>query len=893
MDYFLSHGNASFPLFWGAKMTKSFISIFIAALFSISLLSVGCTKKSSRAGIDPRPESQADADVRNSFNVKNNLQVVGGDKAEIAINRTALGKEFLLQSGLIPQQGTPMGSSLKSRVVFFREKAERLFLMASNQGNSATNDFAQNMILAEFPVIDSNSTSITFDFNAGMANIFVSEDWNADGPSAPYDSDAPFTSIAISTSYIDSAVMDDHNNLVIRQIAQVPQGTDDGDANEPIEVKYYLTPYAPDPKYVPAPTFNSERIGVFGVAPQEGADGATVSYSARFDLSKPVVYAVSSNTPTEYRQAVKDGILYWNKVFGREVVQAVDGPAGVTAPDFNYNIIQWVPDQSVGFAYADAQLDPRSGQVLHSQVYLSDSFGFGGKASLRALLRRLQAGAASAQRSPPARKKTVALKGFSQHELCDYKFSEKTAASMQRLLAQDPTDAAVKKAALDLVRETVAHEVGHTLGMRHNFAGSLATSYALADRDDLIASYIDNQQTPDGVITTSSVMDYELFEEAVFVGDQIARGVAAYAYDKVVMASLYDGKTFDLKDIPLYCTDEDTERFSDCKPFDTGASFVEYSLWDGKMGLDSLANTVLERYLSAKTPVLGESLYPVDQVSPGNVPYYTETLLSDRVALLQQFVAEGDLLSIDRSFPISYSFNHGDNLAARLSYVKNEIARLGGMEAAFPMIPDDFAATKTAEFAALSQKYATGIGDGEQPYTFSADELAVMNKNAATFFKSLQSSLILQDMANLNVPGAPPYYKDPFLNADIVDELVPVFQERMQKYILSTTTEQISELVELPAEDPAAAPTTTQLQLPKFAYSSEIRLEAAKLLRAGRSDAPEWGLAEKASVRDDLIDLMNKALPVPFDKLSPEQLPKDVARWLLDNEQVLGTIDQQ
>ena len=46
---------------------------------------------------------------------------------------------------------------------------------------------------------------------------------------------------------------------------------------------------------------------------------------ARFDISQPVVFYYSANTPPEYVEAVKDGILYWNTVFGREVVKAQQG----------------------------------------------------------------------------------------------------------------------------------------------------------------------------------------------------------------------------------------------------------------------------------------------------------------------------------------------------------------------------------------------------------------------------------------------------------------------------------------------------------------------------------------------------------------------------------------
>ena len=108
---------------------------------------------------------------------------------------------------------------------------------------------------------------------------------------------------------------------------------------------------------------------------------------ARFDLSKPLSFHYSANTPELYVQAVKDGILYWNRAFGTNIIRAEKAPEGVTAPDPRYNIVQWVPWDNAGFAYADILLDPRSGQSQHGQAFMTSVFALAGKARARALLR--------------------------------------------------------------------------------------------------------------------------------------------------------------------------------------------------------------------------------------------------------------------------------------------------------------------------------------------------------------------------------------------------------------------------------------------------------------------------------------------------------------------------
>ncbi len=63
------------------------------------------------------------------------------------------------------------------------------------------------------------------------------------------------------------------------------------------------------------------------------------------------------------------------------------------------------------------------------------------------------------------------------------------AHGLQELLASDElTDEAVLRAAQDYVREVVAHEVGHILGLRHNFAGSLGATLTAKELERLVQS---------------------------------------------------------------------------------------------------------------------------------------------------------------------------------------------------------------------------------------------------------------------------------------------------------------------------------------------------------------------------------------------------------------------
>jgi Met-zincin/Domain of unknown function (DUF5117) len=147
---------------------------------------------------------------------------------------------------------------------------------------------------------------------------------------------------------------------------------------------------------------------------------------------KPIVYYVDRGAPEPIRSALVEGANWWAQAFeaaGFKNAFRVDVlPEGADPMDVRYNTIQWVHRSTRGWSYGAGVIDPRTGEIIKGQVTLG---------SLRARQ--------------------------------DYAIAEALLSPYHKGVAA-PT--ALQEMVLARIRQLAAHEVGHTLGLAHNFAAS-------------------------------------------------------------------------------------------------------------------------------------------------------------------------------------------------------------------------------------------------------------------------------------------------------------------------------------------------------------------------------------------------------------------------------------
>jgi hypothetical protein len=224
---------------------------------------------------------------------------------------------------------------------------------------------------------------------------------------------------------------------------------------------------------------------------------------------QPIVYWLDKNIPPRYRPAVEAGILEWNKAFEKigfkNAVVARQQPddADWDNMDATHASIRWFVGADVGFAIGPSHTDPRTGEILDADIGMSDVFGRGARRLVvEDLQRPLGEFASPTQGLPWAR--NGARDGAAAH--CQYSHEAAAELSFALDLLETRGDLApdspqAEAFVLAVIKDTIMHEVGHTVGLKHNFKASTTVTRAqLKDRAFTEANGV-----------SGSVMDYNAY----------------------------------------------------------------------------------------------------------------------------------------------------------------------------------------------------------------------------------------------------------------------------------------------------------------------------------------------------------------------------------------------
>ncbi|MFH0983017.1 MAG: zinc-dependent metalloprotease [Planctomycetota bacterium] len=324
-----------------------------------------------------------------------------------------------------------------------------------------------------------------------------------------------------------------------------------------------------------APRVADDRVGYFLTTNQDWAKPTDARdifnrYVDRWHLVKrdpslalcepkdPIIFYIEKTVPVRFRRAVRDGILEWNKAYEKvgflnavEVRQQTDDNEwkDLDPEDMRYSFFRWIVT-GAGFAMGPHRANPFTGQIYDADIIFDDSMVRYFEQSAQ---QQLPSTALAMKLNDPAWQSF--LEQFPQwkrpqQDWEEFVFGEgketKLREAMRRrarergqhcceytegmrhqmavagaVLAGQPKEV-IDKLLYDVIKEVVMHEVGHTLGLRHNFRAS--SIYSLEE--------IQKRRTT-AEATVGSVMDYNpvlFFKEKATEGHFITPTIGPYDY---------------------------------------------------------------------------------------------------------------------------------------------------------------------------------------------------------------------------------------------------------------------------------------------------------------------------------------------------------------------------
>lgn len=428
----------------------------------------------------------------------------------------------------------PQAQAIGHIPAFFRAISGQLQLLQDQTRLFESNINHPEKLIAEWEVLTEDADTITVRYQS--SGLLINEVFNGKGSPAP------------DKTWIRSLKFVEQGEYILQESAILLR---DG------AVQTYFESIFPRANLVPAgyeafdtdPSINpiadryrflsNEKVFVDRTDGGETTRSET-AFASRYNIANgaTIDWYVTANVPERFMPVMKSGTEGWNRYYrtqvGRDVVRFMGRlPADISIGDPRYNVINWDSVAQAGAAYESQAADPMTGIQSHSLVYMPFAWY---NIGVELWARRVDTNMPTADqlRALVSAKSPEVLSSSRRNPVACVLSAEDMATPVAEILEAinaNRTDSSSLPNTDDfgqrLMIAVLFHEVGHALGLHHNFKGSLA--------------FDGTRPVGPTNVSTTSIMDYNYYQLEQDLFTQIGgTDGPILEYDRQIISQLYN-----------------------------------------------------------------------------------------------------------------------------------------------------------------------------------------------------------------------------------------------------------------------------------------------------------------------------------------------------------------